>query len=426
MIGVLLAVPDIASEADIVAVAPSCGLRIVRRCVDAIDLFAAAASDPAPVAVVSAGLPRLAADVVERLRATRPAGVVGLAADAESAERLRVLGVSTIVTEGPDPQATAHALRACAIDRVETSTRPPDPSGVWSTGVWSAEPTDVGGSVVGRSDTGPAASPLAAADREQPGRLIAVWGPAGAPGRTTVAMGVAEAAAESGSSVCLVDADTYAPSVTMALGLVEEASGIVVACRHADNGTLSPTALLSAASRVRGPWFVLGGIGRPERWAELRPGALERVWAACRETFDLTVVDVGFCLEGDDSGAWSRRRNAAAIGAVCAADGIVAVADSSALGAARLASAWPALTSLAPSGQVTVVQNRAGGRGHERLMRWSEGLADIGIPARVHRVPLDERAASSCWRRGRSVGEGARRSALRRSLADVAATLVSG
>jgi hypothetical protein len=32
-----------------------------------------------------------------------------------------------------------------------------------------------------------------------------------------------------------VDADTYAPGGDVA-GMVEEASGLIVACRHADNG----------------------------------------------------------------------------------------------------------------------------------------------------------------------------------------------
>ncbi|HAN70940.1 MAG TPA: hypothetical protein DCQ36_05050, partial [Actinobacteria bacterium] len=52
------------------------------------------------------------------------------------------------------------------------------------------------------------------------GRLVAVWGPMGAPGRTTIAVGIAEALAERGARVCLIDADTYAPSVALALGLV--------------------------------------------------------------------------------------------------------------------------------------------------------------------------------------------------------------
>ena len=194
--------------------------------------------------------------------------------------------------------------------------------------------------------------------------MIAVWGPMGAPGRTTIAIGVAEALAESGRRVCLVDADTYAPSVAMALGIVEEASGLIVACRHADNGSLSPAAMGGLVRQVRPGWVVLGGLSRPDRWPDLRAGALDRVWAACRESFDVTVVDIGFCLEIDESaGPWSRSRNAAALTALAAADQVVAVADASASGAARVAHAWSDLGARAPTARLALVRNRAGGPG---------------------------------------------------------------
>ncbi|MBK9737968.1 MAG: P-loop NTPase [Actinobacteria bacterium] len=414
MIAVLLATPDVATESEIVSVAPHCGLRVLRRCVDATDLFAAAACDPDALVVVSAGLPRLAPDVLDRVRAGRRSMVVGLADDAAAVERLRRLGLDVILVVGPSAEDTARALHDVAQRRSDPAS--PGAAGVWSTGVWGgAGPAE---------QTGRDAA--CAVPRAESGSLVAVWGATGAPGRTTVAIGVAEALAESGRSVCLVDADTYGPSVTVALGLLEDASGLVVACRHADNGSLSSGSLRAAASRVRERWYVLGGVGRPDRWAELRPGALERVWDVCREAFDVTVVDVGFCIEDDDSGAWSRRRNAAAVGALSTADHVLAVADATALGAARLAAAWPAVVRASGSAQLTVVQNRSRGRGVELRHEWRRALVDFGVTARVHAVPRDDRAASSCWQQGRSMGESARRSPLRRSLADVAAALVSG
>ena len=73
---------------------------------------------------------------------------------------------------------------------------------------------------------------------------------------------------------------------------------------HADNASLTSVSLHAAARRVRGlDWHVLGGLARPERWPDLRPGALDRVWAACRGAFDVTVVDIGFCLEDDEASA---------------------------------------------------------------------------------------------------------------------------
>ena len=55
---------------------------------------------------------------------------------------------------------------------------------------------------------------------------MAVWGPAGAPGRTTVAVGLA---AEIGRRhrTLLVDADPYGGAVAQQLGVVDEVSGVL-------------------------------------------------------------------------------------------------------------------------------------------------------------------------------------------------------
>jgi Flp pilus assembly CpaE family ATPase len=174
---------------------------------------------------------------------------------------------------------------------------------------------------------------------------------------------------------------------------------------------------------MRPGWVVLGGLPRPDRWPDLRAGALDRVWAACRESFDVTVVDVGFCLEDDESaGPWSRRRNAAALTALAAADQVVAVADASAPGAARVAHAWPDLVNQAPTARLALVRNRAAGHGRA----WSEAVQSAGLPAPVRSVPRDDRALASCWARGRSLGEGARRSRIRRAVRELAIELVTG
>lgn len=396
MTDVLLAAPGLGQEPDLVVAARSAGLRVVRRCVDVADLMAAAAADPGAVAIVSAGLPRLSADAVERLAAA--VRVIGLAEDDAAAERLRRLGIDPVVRAAASAAETAQALHEAG-----SAAGTGAAAGVWSTGCW-AEPGE---------ESVPSASP---------GLLVAVWGPMGAPGRTTVAIGLAEVLAEEGRRVCLVDADTYAPSVALALGLVEDVSGLVVACRHADNGSLTSAALSTAVRRVRADWHVLGGIPSPDRWAELRPGALDRVWAACRAAFDVTVIDVGFCLEDDEAGAWSRRRNAAALTALAAADHVIAVADAAGSGAARLAAAWPAFSAAAPGTPMTVVRNRARDAGRP----WVRAMRSCGVRAEVHAVPSDPRALAGCWEQGRTLGEGARRSRVRGALRELAHRAVSG
>ena len=403
MIALLLSVPELPQEQGLVTSAGDAGLHIIRRCVDGVDLLAAAATEPNAAVIVSAGLPRLSTDLVERICAPADGSasrrIIGLAANDADAQRLSSLGIECVIRTGPTAEATVRALADGLAD-------PGAGVGVWSTGCWEPDlPTP--------------ASP----DVRAPGRIIVVWGAIGSPGRTTVASGVAEALAESGQRVCLVDADTYAPSVTMTLGIVEESSGLLVACRHADNGSLTDAVLRGCARQVRGTWCVLGGLPAAEQWPDLRPAALERVWDTCRTAFDVTVVDIGFCLEDDDAaGAWARRRNGAALTALAAADHVLAVADAGGAGAARVASAWPALRARTGGIGVTLVRNQA--RGSDRA--WREALASCGVTAPVHPVPADPRALAGCWRDGRSLGEGARRSRIRAAMQGLAAVAVSG
>jgi Flp pilus assembly CpaE family ATPase len=164
-------------------------------------------------------------------------------------------------------------------------------------------------------------------------------------------------------------------------------------------------------------------LAGPERWPDLRAGALDRVWTACRGAFDVTVVDVGFCLEDDETaGPWSRRRNAAALTALAAADRVLAVADASAAGAARIAQAWPSLGARSAGGPVTLVRNRAAGDGRG----WAEAVRSAGVVAPVRSLPSDPAALASCWARGRSLGEGARRSRIRRALRQLSDEAVAG
>ena len=397
MIDLLLAVPELEQEPALVACAAECGIRVTRRCVDAVDLLAAAATDSSTAIVLSAGLPRLSRDALDRMAVgCRP--VLGLAAGDAAAQSLRSLGVTSVVAAGSTPQATLRAV-AAAIASVE-------------------------------SDAGEEGfhHPSGAAEEKQSGsgRLVAVWGPQGSPGRTTVAIALAEAVSAAGLATGLIDADTYGPSIAMALGIVEDASGLVVACRHADLGSLTPVTLRAAARPVRPTWAVLGGVAGPTRWADLRAGALETVWDAAREAFDVTVVDVGFCIEqdADDGTAWSRRRNAAATSAITAADLVVAVADTTPLGAARLLDAWPSLLSLTGGREPIVVANRAGGA---RLTRqWTAAVRALGIGAAIHGLPDDAEAVARSWERAQAVGEGRRRSPLGRSVRELAASVVSG
>src|SRR5690554_5534884 len=121
------------------------------------------------------------------------------------------------------------------------------------------------------------------------GRVIAVWGPAGSPGRTSLAINIAAELASAGHSVALADVDTYSGFVAPTLGLLDEAPGFAAACRLAGTGSLTQLELERIAQRYvssHGSFWVLTGIGRPSRWPELSASRVAGALDLCREWVD--------------------------------------------------------------------------------------------------------------------------------------------
>ena len=63
---------------------------------------------------------------------------------------------------------------------------------------------------------------------------MAVWGPTGAPGRTTVAVGLATELASRGRGTLLLDADPYGGAVAQHLGVLDQALLAAVQAREID------------------------------------------------------------------------------------------------------------------------------------------------------------------------------------------------
>jgi MinD-like ATPase involved in chromosome partitioning or flagellar assembly len=197
-----------------------------------------------------------------------------------------------------------------------------------------------------------------------PGSVIAVWGPAGAPGRTTLAINIAAEIAAAGHTVVLADVDTYSGSIAPSLGLLDEAPGFAAACRLSGNGTLTQVELERIANRYnspRGAFWVLTGIGRPSRWPELSTERVHGTIDALRDWTDYVVLDTGFSLESDEeisSDLFAPRRNAATLAALGVADTVVACGLADPVGMARFLRAWGDLTEVINTHRVHVVMNR--------------------------------------------------------------------
>jgi MinD-like ATPase involved in chromosome partitioning or flagellar assembly len=229
-----------------------------------------------------------------------------------------------------------------------------------------------------------------------PGRVIAVWGPQGAPGRTTTALAVAGEIAAAGRSVVLVDADVHGGTVAATLGLLDEAPGFAAACRLAAAESLTVHELERVAQHhpsTRAPGFsVLTGISRPDRWPELAEGRVSAVLQACRTWREYTVVDASFNLEDDEeisSDMFAPRRNAATHAVLRSADHVVAVVSADAVGLSRFFRSYVQLLEIVDPSRVSVVVNRvrpsaggwdAAGQVRRTLLRFGSVEAAAFVP----------------------------------------------
>jgi Flp pilus assembly CpaE family ATPase len=202
---------------------------------------------------------------------------------------------------------------------------------------------------------------LADGSAAQSSIVIAVWGPTGAPGRTTVATNLAEEISRLGVSCMLIDADVYGGVVANVLGLIDESPGLVAACRQAQSGRLDPTALSALCWQLNPNLRVLTGAVRADRWPELRPSALDAVLAMARTFAECVVIDVGFALETDEELSFDTaapRRNGATLSVLDAANLVLAIGAADPVGMQRLIRGLDDLRSAEVDAPVWVVMNK--------------------------------------------------------------------
>lgn len=400
--GVITGVSHHHEQELVTAVEAASGVAVVRRCADVAELMSTGASGIADVAVVSADFRGLDRDALRHLagHGVRVAGLVATGDDAGEA-RLRQLGVTTLLRPGTEPDDIARTL----VDLAEggsagTTLAPSGGLGARGDGA-SATMSDadlarlLGGAERGLDHThdrsalssapGAAAStdptvptdptdptrstdpddraaagPHGVDDGPQRARITAVWGPAGAPGRTTVAVTLASVLAGRGVRTLLVDLDTWGASVAQALALIDEAPGVAAAARASEQGTLDTASLSRVAPEVTPGLRVLTGIPKPERWPELRAAAVEDVLEKSRGLVDHVVVDCGFSIEDDEELSYDTaapRRNATTLTALERADSLVVVGAADPIGLQRLVRAVQDV-GVVPSPEPVVVVNK--------------------------------------------------------------------
>ena len=186
----------------------------------------------------------------------------------------------------------------------------------------------------------------AAPSRYQPGhrlgKIVTVWGTHGAPGRSTIAFNLAALAAQQGQQVCLIDADTYAPSLDALMALEDTGSGLAILCSDADRAQLDEKKAGAIMERVplkNGTFDFLSGITSSSRGPEVRARAFAEVLEWLKHRYDLVICDVAAPIEVDEELTFdgpAPRRNAATLTALACSDRVIALGEADVIGLPRL------------------------------------------------------------------------------------------
>lgn len=358
--------------------------RVVRRCADLVETLAVTAAGIGDVVLIDVSVRGLGRDAIAAMM--RDASVVGLTSQEDS---------------GQTSLGLRHVLAASAPIEEILATVSTAVAGESEGTVWIQEPEEV---------------------TEERGRLVAIWGPVGAPGRSTLAVNLAAEAAAAGTETVLVDADTYGPSQSQLLGVLDESPGLVAAARAHDRDTLDAETMESLLPLVQPGLRLLSGIGVPGRWAELRRTSMDGVWSALRRRGGLVIADVAPLLEEDEELSYDTiapQRNAAAISAIEASDAVIAVVTADPISITRLMREQSRLAELGVE-ELHVVVNRVGppvpGDKVRELITTRLPVASLTL------LPDDPVACRTAGWDGALLAEAAPRSALRKGLRELAAT----
>ena len=335
--------------------AQNAGIEVRRRCVDAVELLAASTVSRGVPLLLHMDLPRISREVLSAL-SDNTAEITIIASTDHQFSLAQSWGLGQVVRLRDSH--SARALNAAGLfTRVQQPIHLNDVSRTIS---------QVQGNDISRA------------------HVVCLWSATGSTGRSTLAIGLAEAWAREGERALLIDADTCGPSLATALGVTDDLSGIVVACRYADQNSLDRRSLSSACRELQNNLWILTGLSDPQRWPEVGAASLGSVIDRAREFFDRVVIDIAPTVPdiADTSDAQSMdplarlrpARNAASIAVLKAADTVVVVIRPDAIGALRLVQEFGSSAKYFPKADKVFLVNRVQQKYRSSLHREFGGI----------------------------------------------------
>lgn len=294
---------------------PMFGMQVQRRCVDGVDIRASIQIANCHAVLVSDATPRINQDLMTDLAENN----IKLIAITNNADHWQELGANHCIELDPS-NPLSSIKQVWELLRGETQTLEPEP--------------------------------------DPRGLLVAVAGFGGACGRTTSVKEIGWHLSRLGAKTCLIDADTYAPSLDQELGVEPSQNGLLELCRSIERKNSSIQTHFDLLPEVSENLSVVAGLPRISRWTDLRVSTLKELWRAARRNFDVVITDVGAVLELDHSLMHETslpRRHATSLTALESADVTVICARADSIGVTRLVRGYLEFHELFANSEVHVL-----------------------------------------------------------------------
>ena len=394
-----------AAEAELIALANAGGIEVSRRCTDAPELLSVCAVVPGTHVLVGAQLPRMSSEIFAILT-QQVAWVAVIAFDDHEEAVARSWNARRVLRADHAGFDLASELRRDFSERIGVQEK----------------------KSAGTADTADIVDTV-----ETTGQVSACWGPPGSHGRTTFAIGFAEALGKRGARVLLIDADTIAPSIALTLGIEEDVSGIVVAARYAEANALDSRSLANCVRVIAPNFWVMTGLSDPSRWPEVRAGAMEKIVARAREYFDHVVIDLGAGLDEIDGELGINlaptlvpQRTVVTRTVLENSDQVFLITRGDALGAQRLANAYSTHGSLFAHARRCVLVNTVHKADSNQVQREFGAIcAALDPELEVRYLPSDP-IATDMVKKASTLGELNSRGALVKAIGECAGATLRG
>ncbi len=183
--------------------------------------------------------------------------------------------------------------------------------------------------------------------------VIAVHGPPGSTGKSSIALNLAYEFAELGKNTLLIDLDTHSPSIAQLMSITEPSAALAGCARLIRQSRFDREHLNRLSVNIkhrRANFRLLAGLSSPRRWGEISPETVTQLLNLARYEFELVILDLSSDIEDNlTSNTQPISRNSATRAALKASDFAITIVNRSTLSLSRYLNDFAELQEIQPN-----------------------------------------------------------------------------